>query len=282
MEVIERFLLGKRPDQTLCEDMIVETPDFIGVLDGVTSKNDMLWPDGEKQVSGGVKATLLLKDVIENLDNNASVEDFLKKVNAKFTSCYKEAGLYEHLKKRVNHKERCQACLALYSSNRKEVWVFGDCQVKIDGKQFVKESGLENAEMVYSKARALYLECELEEGKTIDQLLKKDTGREFIMPLIKKYSQFSNDGKSPLGYCVIDGFDIPLNLIDIIDSKEAKEIIMTSDGYPEVSNSLKEAEEVLKTQLKIDPLCFRENPRPKALNKGYNSFDDRCYIRFNV
>jgi len=282
MKVIERFLLGKRPDQTLCEDMIVETPDFIGVLDGVTSKNDMLWETRERHVSGGVMATLLLKDVIENLDSNASVEEFLEQVESKFTSCYREAGVYDYLKKKVNHKARCQACLALYSSKRKEIWLFGDCQVKIDGKQFVKESGLENAEMIYSKARALYLECELGEGKTINQLLEKDTGREFILPLIKKFSQFSNDEKSSLGYCVIDGFKIPLSLIEIIDATDAKEIILSSDGYPEISDTLEEAEKILKNQLDTDPLCFRENPRPKALNKGYNSFDDRGYIRFKV
>ena len=282
MKVVEKFLLGKRPNQSLCEDMIVETPNFIGVLDGVTSKNDLLWQNGERKVSGGVKATLLLKEVIENLDKNACVEEFLKQVTLKFASCYKEAGLYEYLKKKVNHKARCQSCLALYSLNRKEVWLFGDCQIKIDGKQFIKESGLEDAEMIYSKARALYLECELEEGKTIEQLLEKDTGRDFIMPLIKKYSQFSNDGKSPLGYCVIDGFDIPLNLVEVIDAKEGKEIILASDGYPVVSNTLEESEKILKEQLELDPLCFRENPRPKALNKGYNSFDDRCYIRFQI
>jgi len=282
MKVIEEFLLGKRPNQALCEDRIVETPNFIGVLDGVTSKNDILWPDEEKKVSGGVKATLLLKEVIENLDKNASVEEFLKQVTLKFTSCYKEAGLYDYLKEKANHKARCQSCLALYSSSRKEVWLFGDCQVKIDGKQILKKSGLEDAEMIYSKARALYLECELGEGKTIDQLLEKDTGRDFIMPLIKKYSQFSNDGKSPWGYCVIDGFSIPQNLVEVIDAKDAKEIILASDGYPVVSSSLEESEKILKEQLELDPLCFRENPRPKALNKGYNSFDDRCYIRFQV
>ena len=39
MEIIEKFICGKKSDSELNEDKLIITHDFIGVIDGVSQKN---------------------------------------------------------------------------------------------------------------------------------------------------------------------------------------------------------------------------------------------------
>ena len=49
VQIIEQFICSKYPDQKKCEDGLFISSDFIAVIDGVTSKGELTWPDG----SGG-------------------------------------------------------------------------------------------------------------------------------------------------------------------------------------------------------------------------------------
>ena len=268
MKIIEKFIEGKDPDQTLCEDRIFLSPFFAAVFDGVTSKSDIRW-NGE---TGGVHAIKLLGEVLEGLDPDSDVCNFASKATDAFSGECNSRGI-------TASNDRIQACCVVYSARRNELWFIGDCKAMADGKEVV--SPLIDAEGIYSNARALFLECELASGKTFDQIEADDTGRAFILPLVKKYSVFSNNGSSEYGYSVINGLPIPGQLIHVAAIPSGcSEIVLSSDGYPKLFPTLEETESYLKALLEKDPLCFRENKRPKGLHKGYNSFDDRAYLRF--
>lgn len=57
-------------------------------------------------------------------------------------------------------------------------------------------------------------------------------------------------------------------------------MILASDGYPKLFNSLIESELYLKKIINEDPLCYKLFKSTKGINKGKLSFDDRAYIKF--
>ena len=57
-QVLKTSVVGKKEDQSLCEDHIEITEGYVLLIDGATSKSDMVF-DG---VKGGKKACELLLD----------------------------------------------------------------------------------------------------------------------------------------------------------------------------------------------------------------------------
>ena len=57
-------------------------------------------------------------------------------------------------------------------------------------------------------------------------------------------------------------------------------MILTSDGYPEVKETLRKTEENLKEILINDPGCYKKYLSTKGVKKGQTSFDDGTYVRF--
>ena len=68
--------------------------------------------------------------------------------------------------------------------------------------------------------------------------------------------------------------------IDIYDIPAGTEIILASDGYPYLENTLEASESKLKYILENDPLCYTLYKSTKGIQKGNVSFDDRSYVRF--
>ena len=58
--------------------------------------------------------------------------------------------------------------------------------------------------------------------------------------------------------------------------------MFASDGYPKITDTLEETEQLLDYQRKTDPLNINTFKATKAFVEGNNSFDDRTYIRFEV
>jgi hypothetical protein len=57
------------------------------------------------------------------------------------------------------------------------------------------------------------------------------------------------------------------------------EVVLASDGYPDITSDLAHAEARLGLLLDSDPLCMAELLGTKALAVGAASFDDRTWIR---
>ena len=52
VQIIEQFICSKYPDQQTCEDGLFISSDFIAVIDGVTSKGELTWPEPSEGGAG--------------------------------------------------------------------------------------------------------------------------------------------------------------------------------------------------------------------------------------
>ena len=103
-----------------------------------------------------------------------------------------------------------------------------------------------------------------------------------IFDALREQTNFQNDPNpyNPYRYPVIDGTPIDDALVPEWEvPTEVHELVLASDGYPTLTDTLNETEENLQRLLKEDPLCIDENAATKCLMAGNNSFDDRCYLR---
>ena len=140
-----------------------------------------------------------------------------------------------------------------------------------------------SSEDIIAAKRSVFIKNELHKCKDAADLQKKieclrinDTGRCHILPdLIVACSRQNMD------YAVIDGFDIPMDKVKVIDvPPEETEIILASDGYPFIKETLGQSEEALARLIEADPLLIDKYRATKGVMNGYASFDDRSYIRF--
>lgn len=58
-----------------------------------------------------------------------------------------------------------------------------------------------------------------------------------------------------------------------------KTIVLASDGYPYLKDSLEASEHALQGVLRDDPLLFRTYKATKGIQQGNLSFDDRAYVK---
>ena len=59
-------------------------------------------------------------------------------------------------------------------------------------------------------------------------------------------------------------------------------MVLASDGYPCLCDTLAESERLLSDLLHSDPLCIGTHCATKGWMEGSFSFDDRSYISFTV
>lgn len=250
------------------EDQIVITDDFIGVIDGSTSKTDKIYAN----CTPGRRAALLVAETISRLPPFIDAHEAVQLMTRRIASEYAAIGVVERLE---NHPvERMTASFAIYSGYRAEIWLLGDVPFMVDGKA----NNTRKAEEEQAAAiRAKVLRKRLQEGVSVETLQRNDPGRKEIMPFLKAYMQEQNQ---PGGYGVIDGFPVPGEFIRVLACPEAREIVLASDGYPELFPTLAASEGYLHKIIKNDPLLISDFKATKAVKPGNQSFDDRSYVRF--
>lgn len=264
MRIIEEFIKGKHSDEKLCEDMLFYNDFFIAVIDGVTAKDKTLF-NGK---TGGRAAAETICKAISAFESHIDVFSAVEKMTEGVNSLYDEK----------SPEGSAAAGVIIYSKRRKEIWSIGDCQCIINGEFFSHEKEIDR---IVSDMRALVLEISRREGFTDAELSENDTGREFILPVIKKQRIFANsDGR--FSYGVINGSKVHRKDITVCKLKSGDEVVLASDGYPKLFTSLNESEEYLKEEIKNNPLCDGVYRSTKGIKKDCSSFDDRTYIRFRV
>lgn len=272
VKIIESFIKGKKNNKELCEDGLVITENYISIIDGVTSKGNTLW----QNMTSGVYVKKLLINAINNMSPNLNAEDSILYLNTLIKEEYEKSNMYEYVKE--HPEERLQANLIVFNISKNEIWMWGDCQALINKKLYHKEKKIDK---ILSEARSLFVDLELKNGKTVKDIIKNDTGRKYILPLLKQSIVYNNTiGK--YGCNVLDGFEIMPKSVIKIKVKENDEIVLASDGYPVLKNSLKESEEKLLEILEKDPLLINIYKSTKGLQQGNISYDDRTYIKFVV
>ena len=264
MRIIEQFIKGKNKNQALCEDRLLVTDNFIAVIDGVTSKSG----NTINGKTGGCVGADALCNTIKKLPKDINVYDAVNSVTDAISDLYSP---YEE-------KGWIAACGIIYSISRKEIWNIGDCQCIINDRLFTHEKEIDR---VLSQKRAEVIEEAIKSGMREEELYTNDFGREAILSQLKEQHKFANSNDE-YSYPVFNGTPIPQKMINIYKVHTGDTIILASDGYPYLCNTLEESELLLQKELKENPLCYKGYKSTKGLQKGNTSFDDRAYIKFTV
>lgn len=266
MKVIEQFSIGKR-EGTPCEDGWIVTDDFAAVVDGSTAKIKLK----VGQESPGHLAMRLVCEAIKHLPAESSKEETLLTLTQVLAQDQTYAA--------VNYRPTCSA--VIYSNYRKEVWFIGDCQGRWLGQTYKFEKLVDKV-LIDMRCRAI--RYYLDHGYTEADIKQNDKGRAFIFDALCDQLHFQNDPnrKNPYAYPVIDGQPIDPSQVRSYSVAETSELILTSDGYPEIFDTLEETEAYLADVLTKDPLCIKENPASKCLVDGNRSFDDRTFLKIEI
>lgn len=266
MEIIESSIIGKK-NQEECEDGLVVTDNFIAVIDGSTSKTPRhISPD----MRNGRYAMRLISEYISSqLPLDASVEDFCRGVTEYIRNkVYEPQGLTEQLFR--HPEERLTASAIIYSDRRKELWLVGDCQALVDGR-------------LYDNAKPYELEIARKRVELIAQGISPAEARKRIEPILIETMLTGQNKK----YAVIDGFPIYEQGVKTVSldntlphASDKHEIVLASDGYPFLKQTLADSEEALSRLIATDPQCIRYFIATKGLVGSNKSFDDRTYICF--
>ncbi len=264
MKILQQYIKGKNPDFSLCEDMLFVSENFVAVIDGATSKSAKLF-NGK---TGGKAAAQAVCETLRTLDPAVSVYEATKTITERIATLYEP------------HEEKgvAAASAIIYNCYRKEIWCIGDCQCIINGEKHLHEKEIDR---ILSEQRAQVIEDAIKNGKTIEELSENDIGRQAILSQLKEIHKLANED-CPLGYDVFNGTPIPENLIKIYTVKENDVVVLASDGYPYLQETLEESESLLEKEILENPLCYLGYKSTKGLSKGNLSFDDRAYIKFII
>ena len=243
----------------------------MAVIDGSTSKaTHQLLPD----MRNGRAAMLLVSKALHSLPADASLAQCCEQVTAQLSEAYRQQGISaDHL---IAHpEERTTASAAIFSLQRQEIWLVGDCQCLVDGVFHDNPKPHENR---IAHERADILRQMLDKGETdIDSLRQHDVGRDQVVGQIV-LTCFDQNKK----FSVFDGFPVALDKVKVIPVPTDSEVVLATDGYPFLFSSLSESETALARLLADDPLCIHQYVATKGLMDGQVSFDDRAYTRFRV
>ncbi|WP_241519610.1 hypothetical protein [Bifidobacterium callitrichidarum] len=331
MRIIEQYCQGKRNDQSLNEDGLIVTDDFAAVVDGVTSKSirHLLRP------SGGVIAKNLALETIADLPANADMRQVQSAIDGRLREAYRSTGRRTHdpapsdapansrdeaagAEAAYGHAgdspvirdyavferepvERLQANAVVYSVRHHEAWLFGDCQIMVNGVQIPT---IKRVDELLGELRA-FITLALREQNGQDRASSGapsdvpangspysrpdspsdfppdsgDPARDMILPFLRLQSQFANK-RGPYGYFVFDGFTDPTYPIRTVPIHPGDEVVLASDGYPLLKPTLDESEAELQRLKRDDPALIGEYRSTKGFTPGLDSFDDRTYLRF--
>ena len=268
MKIIEKCSISKKNKTIENEDMVYYNDDFCVVVDGATSKSQELI-FGK---TGGRKAAELIIELFENnfISKYDPADAVIKIIRDRFDDFSKKNKLS------LRNIHLCASVL-VFSNNFKQIWSVGDCQYSINGKKYFEKKKIDQ---LFSEVRSVLIRCLIKSGYNEKELLEKDISRIHLekMLLLQQLLENSND---EYGYSVLscEG-EIPK--VSITNVEKGDEIVMATDGYPFLCNTLDESETELDRILNEDPLMYKIVKSTKGVYAGNISFDDRTYIRFIV
>lgn len=267
INVVEQHTQAKSTT-TPSEDAVVVTSSYAAVIDGATPKTSFRYPTGE---TPGQLAARLLSDAIRQLPPTADA------ITA--TRCLTEALHQEG----VAPSDRPIASCAIYSDYRHEVWMLGDCQYATISKEGTlrHHSNEKRIDQLLAEWRRAVVHSYLSRGlMTEEQLLANDPGRCIIQPHITRQVRYQNiETQHRLAYCMLDGEAVPEQLIRVDKvPHDTCRLILATDGYPELLETLDATEARLSELLQRDPLCIGPLLGTKGIKPGNDSYDDRTFL----
>lgn len=269
MQITKQFIQGKFDNPLLCEDAIFQSDDFIAIIDGVTAKSDFT----HKGKKTGRLAAEIVQNALKTMPAAATIEEIIEGINIAF------AEFYQTVNFPLDHVYGPQAAMTIYSVAQQEVYIFGDCQVRVDDLNYTQ---VKKSDEVLANMRALVIKTET--FKNGDQVTDEgqQLARQIIQPWLVETTRFMNVDTSIYGYSVLNGQTIPLSLVKSIAVEAGSTITLTSDGYPDIKSDFATTETYLQWVLETDPDCINVFPSTKGLKANQVSFDDRSYIQFKI
>lgn len=271
MQLIECFVESKLRDPAICEDMIFEGDHFLAVFDGATDKTDSLYdglPGGRFAVEALAEALATIAADATALDCVEAISDALRRAVSEHSPVPAPA-------------DRPSASAAIYSRTRREIWRIGDCSWGVNEQV---QRGSKTIDEIVARARAALLHALLLGGAEVDELLASDPGRMMVLPLLEEQHRFRNfrDSSVDLGFGALDGNPVPERFVEVTRVEADSEVILATDGYPELKGTLADTEEALARDIGADPLRIGRHKATKGVVPGQASFDDRAYLRFRT
>lgn len=288
MKIIERFSASTKGDKT--EDLIVETPHFFGVFDGVTGvKSDWL-EDGRTM---GQWASFLAGEALKALPAAASIEDFSAVAAAKMTAARKQFGL--------TPADRLASTAIILPRRRPlEVWAIGDSHYGYRLKDSTWKScpqGKLYDDVTLAYRQIIVTQEILEKGAPQTQEERSalaHTSWNCIRDVLSKQILWANHGDpaEKLGFGVLCGTAVPLHHQRVYRlPDDTAEVVLCSDGLPEATATAEEGRELLKTLRETDPFLIGKNAQNFMGHKGGfvqmngtlgDCYDDVAYLRIAV
>ncbi len=267
MNIIERCCIGKNKNRELNEDALVVTDRYIAVIDGATScASDWGKP-------GGLIAKELLEAYILSAEQQTDGFVFIQALNNVLYEAQKnEPELFSSPEKRL------MASVAVFSVSNKQLWSYGDCQYSINGRYFCFDK---TVDQMNAMVRSFIDRYHLQNGSDEKTLQNNDIGAEFLSPMLKMQPQFANKD-CEFGYPILDGGTLCKKFFCSHCLSDGDTVIMASDGYPCLCDTLSQSESLLEDMKESDPLCIGQYKSVKGFYPGLNGFDDRTYIKFTV
>lgn len=257
MEIIESFVKGKRSAE-LCEDGIVVTGDFAAVIDGSTSKTPFhLSPT----MKNGRFAMTIISDFVRLMPADTTCLEFCQGVTRRIAEEYSRAGLADRMAE--HPEERLCASAIVFSRERREVWMAGDCQTIVDGS--FHDNAKPDEERIARRRAQLIL------GGMAPEEARRAIEPELICGM--------REGQNRR-YAVLDGTPVYMPGVKVLPARSSA--VLASDGYPTLLPTLAESEEALKRQIEHDPQNVHDFLATKGVVEGNCSFDDRAYVSIRV
>lgn len=259
--IVESFCVGKQGAEA-CEDGMAIGNGFVAVIDGSTSKTPFRLDAG---MSNGRFAMLTIRDYLlgETLPPTATVDDFCDGITARLQAEYDRRGMTATLL--AHPEQRPCASVVVLSVSRRELWLVGDCQAMVNGTLY------ENGKPYESQIA----ECR---AALIRQGTSPAEARRAIEPLLVEAMRTGQNQS----YAVVDGFPIYKKGVRVVAVPPQAEVVLASDGYPFLHPTLADSEAALERQLRSDPQNIDTFIATKGLKPGFQSFDDRTYVRVRM
>ncbi len=259
-EIVEAWTRAKSGHDELNEDAYVVAGDLVAVFDGETDKT------GGGIPSPGRQAVLALVEAVSSLPSACPARHVVKLLHEAVAAASAPG---------------CTpvAVGALLDLRSRRIIRVGDVSVGLDGVVHRAEKQLD---MIAANARAALLRALIRAGDDVEQLRERDPGRDMILPLLRAASTWRNVTASDLGFAAFDGTATPESMIDVYEVPASAEVVLASDGYFDVRPSLDETEEILAAAVQADPLRIGSPPSTKGVRLGYESYDDRTYVRIRT
>lgn len=269
LKYLEISCIGKKSD-ALCEDDFYVGESFAAVIDGSTSKASRTY---HSSMSNGKLASSTVKETIAGLPTDADLKTVSKCLEDAIHSLY-ESYHADYSNLLTNPENRITASAVIYSDFHKEIWMIGDCLCKVNGKLYTNEKP---HEAKLAEIRSKELSRLLKAGHSQLSLMENDLGRALILQDIINSTKEQNKT-----FSVVDGFPIALDYVKVIKVESGSEVILASDGYFELYDTLEKTESELHRIVNEDPLFMNRFKATKGLRPGQTSFDDRTYVRFKT